>query len=353
MRAALALWMVFPLAAAAQEGIFDGQGDVGTVLHKGFVEYMAGSRAYRVTGSGENVWGTADAFQFAWKRIAGDLSITADISFSNTEGEEHKKAMLMIRESLDADSAYADAALHGNGLTSLQSRDEKGAATHEIQSNVSAPRRLRITKAGQYFYMSIAAEGEELHPAGGAMRVPIEGPYYVGLGVCAHNKDEIASAAFSNVQVTPAVPSTASRKLYSTLETIMVASTDRRVVYTAPERLESPTWTTDNMLLFTAGGKRYRVPVDGGKPEEVTAERPAGAPDGSESERRISPDGQRAAFLAQEEQTEGEVTLRMITLANQRTTVLAKFRAVPGTINLPSWSPDGRRLAFVSYQLIP
>ena len=45
----------------------------------------------------------------------------------------------MIRQSLDADSAYVDVALHGDGLTSLQFREAKGAATHEVQANVSAP----------------------------------------------------------------------------------------------------------------------------------------------------------------------------------------------------------------------
>src|ERR1051326_5359396 len=161
MRAGLALILVLPLGAVAQEGIFEGQGDVGSVLHKGSVEYMAGTKTYRVRGSGEKVWPTADAFQFAWKKMSGDVSITADISFPSTEGEAHKKAMLMIRQSLDADSAYADAALHGNGLTSLQARDEKGGATHEIQANVSGPTRLRITKASKYFYISIPREGEE------------------------------------------------------------------------------------------------------------------------------------------------------------------------------------------------
>ncbi len=39
----------------------------------------------------------------------------------------------MVRQSLDADSPYADIALHGSGLTSLQYRDSKGAHTHEIQ----------------------------------------------------------------------------------------------------------------------------------------------------------------------------------------------------------------------------
>ena len=54
----------------------------------------------------------------------------------------------MVRQTLDADSAYADVALHGNGLLSLQYREEKGAATHEIQANVSAAKRLRIVKRG-------------------------------------------------------------------------------------------------------------------------------------------------------------------------------------------------------------
>ena len=48
-----------------------------------------------------------------------------------------------------------------------------------------------------------------------------------------------------------------------------------------------------------------------------------------------------------------DVTLRIMTLANKRISVLAKLFGGQGTINVPSWSPDGRRLAFVSYQLLP
>ena len=68
----------------------------------------------------------------------------------------HRKAVLMIRQSLDADSPYADVALHGEGLTSLQYRDAKGEATHEIRSNLSAPRRLRIEKRGDFIYMFLS-----------------------------------------------------------------------------------------------------------------------------------------------------------------------------------------------------
>ena len=181
--------IVIPSAMIAQMGIFEGHGDVGTVLHPGSVEYDAAQKTYRVAASGENIWGTADAFHFVWVKVSGDGSITADITFPTTTGDPHKKAVLMARQSLDADAAYADVAVHGVGLTSLQSREAQGAATHEVQANISAPKRVRLTRAGEYFYISVAGEGEELHLAGGSMKVALKDPFYVGIGVSAHNKD--------------------------------------------------------------------------------------------------------------------------------------------------------------------
>src|ERR1035441_5962072 len=101
---ALVAGLALPVAMRAQPGIFEGSGDVGTVLHKGSVEYDTATKSYKVTGSGENVWATADGFYFVWKKISGDVSISADVSFATKTGEEHKKAMLMLRQSLDADS---------------------------------------------------------------------------------------------------------------------------------------------------------------------------------------------------------------------------------------------------------
>src|SRR5258708_1207845 len=161
--------------SAPSRGIFEGSGDVGTALHPGSVEFDAAQKRYIVTGSGENMWGTADAFHFVWKKVSGDATLTADVQLLGTGGNAHRKAVLVIRQSLDADSAYADAALHGDGLASLQSRDEKGAATHEIQANLTAPKRLSIEKRGNYFYISLASAGEELRPAGGAMRLSLQG----------------------------------------------------------------------------------------------------------------------------------------------------------------------------------
>src|SRR5271157_2485081 len=199
-------------------GIFESHGDVGTVLHAGSVDYSASNRTYTISGSGENMWLTADAFQFVWKKISGDVTLTADIAFLTKTGNEHKKAVLMLRQSLDADSVYADVALHASGLTSLQFRDEKGTVTHEIQANMSAPKRLRIAKRGDYVYMSLAADGEP-KIAGGWLRIPLQGAFYVGLGVCSHDKDVVEKAVFSNVELTQPRPDEGGKPvLYSTLE---------------------------------------------------------------------------------------------------------------------------------------
>jgi TolB protein len=72
----------------------------------------------------------------------------------------------------------------------------------------------------------------------------------------------------------------------------------------------------------------------------------------------LSPDGLRMAFLSYDKSVTGhpankDVMLRVMTLSNQRINVLAKLFGGQGTMNVPSWSPDSRRLAFVSYQLVP
>src|SRR5439155_24168448 len=138
---------------------------------------------------GENMWAAKDAFHYVWKQASGDLALTADVSLLGAGKNPHRKACLMIRQSLDADAAYVDVALHGDGLTSLQFREAKGAATHEVQASVSAPSRLRLEKRGKYVLLYLAARGEELRFSGAAVRLPLEEPFYVGLGVCAHNKD--------------------------------------------------------------------------------------------------------------------------------------------------------------------
>jgi hypothetical protein len=470
-------------------GIFESHSDVGTVLHQGSLDYDPAHKTYTITASGENMWSTADAFQFAWKKMSGDVSLTADISFLTKTGNEHKKAVLILRQTLDADSIYADVALHASGLTALQFREEKGAVTHEIESNISAPKRLRIVKRGEYVYMAVGTEGNELEPAGGWLRIPLGNTFYVGLGVCSHDKSVSEQAVFSRVELTQPPESPGQSTLYSVLETVNADSTAiRRVHYLSQGRLEAPNWTRDGRLfLFNRNGHIerlsvdkswptvldtgsatrcnndhgispdatqlaisdnsqgdhnslvYIVPISGGTPRRVTEKSPsywhgwspdgktlafvgqrndefdiytipaAGGeetrlttakglddgpeyspdgkyiyfnsertghmqiwrmkPDGTEQEQvfsddlnnwcpHISPDGQWMVFLTYAADVKGhpenkDVMLRLMSLADKKIAVLAKLFGGQGTINVPSWSPDSKRLAFVSYMMVP
>src|SRR5262245_13994255 len=195
------------------------------------------------------MWAARDAFHFVWKKTSGDLALTADVSFPGPGKEAHRKACLLIRQSLDADAAYVDAALHGDGLTSLQFREAKGANTHEVQSGSAAPTRMRLVKRGKYATLYVGKSSEAIPFTGAAVRIELEGSLFVGLGVCAHNKSAMETAVFSNVGVSTSLPSAPKPKLYSTLETQSLNSTDRRVIYVAEGRFEAPNWLRDGKTL--------------------------------------------------------------------------------------------------------
>ncbi len=217
-------------AQTATTGLFEDHGDVGTVLHPGALQYDPASGSYTISGSGANMWFATDAFHFAWKKVSGDVSLTADAAFTTKTGNPHKKAVLMFRQTLDPDSPYVGVSLHLSGMTSLQYRGQKGANTHEVQSNISAPTRLRLVKRGDYVYLWLAGPDGVLKVSGASIRSPLQGTFFVGIGVCAHDQDVVEKAVFSRVELTTPPAPTGEPKLYSTLETVAIASTDRRVV---------------------------------------------------------------------------------------------------------------------------
>lgn len=326
-------------SADATIGVFTNHEDVGTVLHAGSVDFDAAAGAYTIAGSGENMWLNKDAFQFVWKKVSGNVTLSADISFLGQGGNPHRKAVLMIRQSLDADSVYADVARHGIGMTSLQFRDEKGAITSEVQANVSAPQRLRIEKRGDYFFMFLANEGEDFKMAAGSPRIVIHEPFYVGIGVCSHDKDVVEKAVFSKVDLTTGTAAaTPPTSLYSTLEVVPISSGDRRVVYVTSGRIEAPNWTRDGKwLLFNRDGHIERMAATGSKPEPINT----GIATRTNNDHGLSPDGTLLA-VSDNSQGDHQSLIYIVPLAG------GESRRI--TQNGPSywhgWSPDGKTLAF-------
>src|SRR5499425_1979772 len=145
-----------PSAVTAQNsagnlGIFESESDVGVLKQPGKLVYDPGQQTYTIAASGENAWFDKDNFHFVWMKVSGDGYFQADVSFLGKGVNPHRKALLMARPTLDADSQYVDIALHGNGMTALQFRDEKGGLTHEVQAALWPPKHLRIVKRGEYF----------------------------------------------------------------------------------------------------------------------------------------------------------------------------------------------------------
>ena len=499
--ALLASVALLPISLSAQApaplGPFEHAQDVGAVLHPGITRYDPAAKTYTLTGSGENMWFGKDEFQFVWKKASGDLSLAADIHFVGNKGNNHRKAVLMIRQSLDTGSPAVDVAFHGDGLTSLQFRDTADGDTHEVESAETAPQRVCLEKRGDRLYAFVSGADGKLHPAGAAIRLSFSGEFYVGLGVSAHDKNASETAVFSDVTLKPLPQSTGTPTLLSVLETVNVASTDRRVAYLAATHFEAPNWARNGSFLLVNQSENdtgrivhldwhqptlsatnpalinsapqlhlnndhglspdgtqlavsdnsspdhnsrvYVLPVTGGIPREITPTGPSywhgwspdgktlaftgqrsaefdiytvpvgggaqirltTAPglddgpeyspdgktiffcsvrsghmqlwrmhaDGAEQQQlltsetddwfpHVSPDGKLVAYVSFAKNTEGHppnknVEVRVLDLSTGKVRTLAKLFGGQGTLNVPSWSPDSTRLAFVSYELLP
>ncbi len=340
---ALLSLLVFCPAVFADDGVgvFETHGDVGKVLHPGTVQYDPSAKTYTLAASGTNMWFKSDEFQFVWKKVSGDVSLAADVAFADKTGNEHKKAALIIRQTLDPDSPYVDVAFHGNGLTALQYRESKGALTQEVQSHFWGAKGAKLIKRGDTVYLMLSPDGGPLQITGASTKIAINGDYYVGIGMCAHDPNDIQKAVFSNVSLVTKLPAASSDpKLYSTLETIAVSSTDRQVVYVAQGRFEAPNWTRDGKnFIFNRNGHLERIPVKGGTPEIIDT----GFADRCNNDHGISPDGTMLAISdgSQEDHKSIVYTLPITGGTPKRIT-----QKSPSYWH--GWSPDGKTLAFVS-----
>lgn len=186
-------------------GIFEGQSDVGSALTPGSDSYDAGTERYTVNSAGYNVWYNRDEFRFLWKKMSGDVSLAADAAFSNPEGYNDRKAMLVIRQSLDDDSKEAVVGEHGTGMIHLAQRPETNVMMTDEQFRFGGSlakvmaKRIGIEKRGDLIAIFISLEGEPMHQFGPPITLHFDGPFYVGIGFCSHLADQSDGAVFSQV----------------------------------------------------------------------------------------------------------------------------------------------------------
>ncbi len=188
-------------------GVFEGQSDIGGAALEGSGTYDAKTKQYTITSAGYNIWYTRDEFRFLWKKMAGDASLAADVTFPDAQGYGDRKAVLVIRQTLEDDSKEAMLGEHGVGMVHLAQRAEPGAMMKDMQyrfggllANVHA-KRVGIEKRGDSIAIFISLEGEPMQRLGPPITMHFDEPFYVGIGFCSHKPDKADTAILSDVLV--------------------------------------------------------------------------------------------------------------------------------------------------------
>lgn len=334
-------FMALVHAQPGNTGIFEGQTDVGNVVKKGGAIYNAREQQYTIEGSGTNMWFGHDEFHFVWKKMKGDFILRTNGAFIGKGVEAHRKWGWMVRSSLDSDAAHINAAVHGDGLTSLQYRRTAGAATEEKRSSLNGADIVQLERKGNTYIMSVAKSGETF------VSEELEGldlgdEVYVGLFVCSHNPDVSETAVFNNVRiVVPAGANLVPYKQYlgSALEILDIATAKSKIIYQSPRSIQAPNWMKDGKsLVYNSEGLLYKFNLKTLTPVALNT----GAQKGNNNDHVISFNGK---MLGISDNTADDKTSNVYTVPISGGNPLRITKTGPSYLH--GWSPDGKYLVFV------
>ena len=176
--------------------------DVGLVGWPGFTSYDATAGTFTIGGSGSDIWGTSDAFSFAYQQLQGDGSIVVRVdSLTNTDA--WAKVGLMFRESLAAKSKHASiVATPSNGTQWLYRSSTGGSTSGTNSGGTFAPIWLKLERIGNTFKAYTSSNGSTWTQFGSTQTISMASTIYVGLVVDAKNNNRLNTTQFSNVSVT-------------------------------------------------------------------------------------------------------------------------------------------------------
>ena len=171
--------------------------DIGAVGSPGSSNESGG--VFTVIGGGADIWGSADAFQFAYTTLTGDGDIVARVA-----AVEHvvdwTKAGIMMRETLSAGSRHAFMVVSAAKGLSFQRRLSSNGASTSTSGAGSAPAFVKLTRSGNTFTASRSADGVSWTTVGSDV-ISMASTIYVGLAVTSHSYGAAATARFEKVAV--------------------------------------------------------------------------------------------------------------------------------------------------------
>jgi Tol biopolymer transport system component len=330
--------------ASAQQGVgvFAEHGDVGKVTRPGSATYDSKTGVYQLAGSGANIWAARDAFHYAWRKMKGDFILTARGQLIGKGVDPHRKFGWMIRSSLDSAAVHASAAVHGDGLVSLQFRKAPGGQTEQVQFTIKGADVIQHERRGATYIMSVAKYGDTLTSVQ-ATDIPLGDDVYVGLYITAHNDTVTERATLSDVRITvPVRTGFVPYREYigSNVEVMEVATGRRRIVYHADGSIQAPNWTRDGKaLIWNQDGKLYRFDLKTAQPSQInTAIRIR-----NNTDHVLSFDGKWLAISDQSDSASRNQSVVYVVPTEGGTPrrITEKYPSY-----LHGWSPDGKTLVF-------
>ena len=170
--------------------------DIGSVGLAG--SSVEGNNSVTISGSGSDIWGSADAFQFHYKTLGQDGSLVARLT-SQGNSNSWAKSGLMIRDSLEPNSSYAYIAkTPGNG-TVFQYRTQAGENSLTQNVNQQAlPLWLKIERSGTNITAYTSTTGSNWQNAG-TISPAMTDLNYIGFATTSHNNSALSEAVFDNI----------------------------------------------------------------------------------------------------------------------------------------------------------
>lgn len=339
------VFMMIQTATMAQfrgpaTGFFEGFTDIGNPQLQGTVQYSEPAQEYLISASGENIWFGSDSFSLLWKRMEGDFIIQAQVEFMGEGTDPHRKAGLMIRSGLSANAPHVSCVVHGDGLTSLQYREEAGIDMKELKFENEGPNVIQLEKKGNIFTMSVAQFGELYTRQ--TVEIEMDGPLETGLFVCSHNREVSEEALFSNVRVFGTVPDDLKpyeEYIGSLLEVMDVKSGKREVLGGSSGSWQAPNWTTDGKrLIYNSDGLLQKFDLATGISTVLNTD----FAKGNNNDHVISFDGKQMAISHHAEEDNGQSVVYTVPIEGgvpKRVTSLSPSY-------LHGWSADNRYLVY-------
>lgn len=331
--------------ASAQEnpiGQFDHHEDVGDPKIAGSAVYNPEDQTYLLSGAGKNIWTNVDQFQYVWKKIKGDFIVSATVHFIGEGVAGHRKIGIMAREHLTTDSRYADCSVHGGLplLTALQYRASDGDTTAQVIVSSYHPTEIRFERSGDLFTFSAAVPGENYKTV--SKELSLSDEVYVGLYICSHVENVVERAVFSNVRIIiPAAKDFQPYRDYigSNLETMDIATGQRKILYSDPHSLQAPVWTRDGRsLIYIANGLLTRYDLGSGKISTIRT----GSINDLNNDHVLSFDGKMIG-ISNHLGNNSVIYILPVTGSDKPVQITADSLA-PSYLH--GWSPDGRTLVF-------